>query len=88
APLPVALKTAMAWLEQEDEQKALIAARRGYDGDDFNYAGERSESGALARQFPEFDALVADDTFFDWCKQLYAPLKDLGPQRLKQEDHP
>ncbi|GAA3720925.1 exodeoxyribonuclease V subunit gamma [Oceanisphaera sediminis] len=88
APLPVALKTAMAWLEQEDEDKALAAARRSYDGDDFNYAGERSESGALARQFPEFDALVADDTFFDWCTQLYAPLKHLGPQRLTQEDHP
>ncbi|WP_107851736.1 exodeoxyribonuclease V subunit gamma [Oceanimonas marisflavi] len=81
APLPVAIKTAMAWLDKKDE----AAACKIYDGDDYHSQGERSESGALARQFPDFNALNADGTFAAWSERLYRPLLDHGPQPLSQE---
>ncbi|OXS13550.1 exodeoxyribonuclease V subunit gamma, partial [Zobellella denitrificans] len=85
APLPVALKTAMAWLGQEDEGKAAPAARKAYEGDGFGHNGERAESGALARQYPDFDALTADGHFAAWCERLYRPLLEHGPQPEPQE---
>ena len=85
APLPVAAKTAFAWLSQSDPDKALGTAARAYEGDGQNSFGERSESVALARQFRDFDALNADETFEGWCEALYRPLfeapwKTLGNQ--------
>ncbi|MFJ4068019.1 exodeoxyribonuclease V subunit gamma [Pseudomonas sp. NPDC089996] len=74
APLPVAAKTAFAWLAQEDPAKALAAATRAYEGDGRTSFGERSESVALARQFRDFAALSADETFEGWCETLYRPL--------------
>ncbi|EJL02929.1 MULTISPECIES: exodeoxyribonuclease V subunit gamma [Pseudomonas] len=73
-PLPVAVKTAFAWLGQHDPAKADAAARKAYEGDGQNTEGERRESPALARQFSDFDALTADETFPDWCNALYRPL--------------
>lgn len=75
-PLPIAVKTAFAWLGQTDPDKAEAAARRAYEGDGLTSEGERRESPALARQFVDFDALVADETFPDWCDALYRPLFD------------
>ncbi|MDZ3995393.1 exodeoxyribonuclease V subunit gamma [Pseudomonas sp. Teo4] len=74
APLPVAAKTAFAWLAQEDPDKALAAAERAYEGDGRTTFGERSESLALSRQFRDFAALMADETFEGWCQTLYQPL--------------
>lgn len=74
APLPVAAKTAFAWLAQEDPDKALAAAARAYEGDGQNSFGERSESLALARQYRDFAALSEDETFEGWCETLYRPL--------------
>lgn len=74
APLPVAAKTAFAWLGQQDPDKALAAATRAYEGDGRSSFGERSESVALARQFSDFAALSADETFEGWCETLYRPL--------------
>ncbi len=74
APLPVAAKTAFAWLAQEDPDKALAAAVRAYEGDERTHFGERSESVALLRQFRDFTALTADETFEGWCEALYRPL--------------
>lgn len=73
-PLPVATKTAFAWLAQEDPDKALAGATRAYEGDGQNSFGERSESLALARQFRDFAALALDETFEGWCETLYRPL--------------
>ncbi|WHS61057.1 exodeoxyribonuclease V subunit gamma [Pseudomonas sp. G2-4] len=73
-PLPVAVKTAFAWLGQSDPAKADAAARKAYEGDGQTTEGERRESPALARQFADFDALTADETFPDWCDALYRPL--------------
>ena len=73
-PLPVAVKTAFAWLAQTDPVKAEAAARKAYEGDGQTSEGERRESLALARQFPDYDALQADETFSGWCDALYRPL--------------
>lgn len=82
APLPVAAKTAFAWLAQDDSDKALAAAARAYEGDERTSFGERSESIALARQFRDFAALTADETFEGWCEALYRPLFNAPWQTL------
>ncbi|MFJ4194766.1 exodeoxyribonuclease V subunit gamma [Pseudomonas sp. NPDC089534] len=84
-PLPVAVKTAFAWLSQTDPLKAEAAARKAYEGDGLTSEGERSESPALARQFADFDALAADETFPDWCDALYRPLLEAGWRSLTAE---
>jgi len=73
-PLPVAIKTAFAWLGQSDPDKAAAAARKTYDGDGQNSEGERRQSPALARQFADYNALIADETFSGWAETLYRPL--------------
>jgi len=85
-PLPIAVKTAFAWLGQSDPGKAEAAARKAYEGDGLNFEGERRESPALARQFADFDALVADETFPDWCDALYRPLFEAPWRSLADED--
>ncbi|EPL09624.1 exodeoxyribonuclease V subunit gamma [Pseudomonas sp. CF161] len=73
-PLPVAVKTAFAWLGQSDPLKAEAAARKAYEGDGQTTDGERRESPALARQFADYNALVADESFSGWAETLYRPL--------------
>jgi exodeoxyribonuclease V gamma subunit len=73
-PLPIAVKTAFAWLTQTDPAKADAAARKAYEGDGQTTDGERRESPALARQFADYDELIADETFTDWCNALYKPM--------------
>ena len=85
-PLPVAVKTAFAWLGQSDPAKADAAARKAYEGDGQNSEGERRESPALARQFADFDALTADETFSDWCDALYRPLLEAPWRSLAGEE--
>ena len=77
-PLPVAVKTAFAWLGQTDPEKALAAARKSYEGDGVTTDGERRESAALARQYPDFDALLASEEFEGWCDALYRPMFEAG----------
>lgn len=85
-PLPVAVKTAFAWLGQSDPAKADAAARKAYEGDGQNSEGERRESPALARQFADFDALTADETFPGWCDALYRPLLEAPWRSLAGEE--
>ncbi|NBA96547.1 exodeoxyribonuclease V subunit gamma [Pseudomonas sp. R5(2019)] len=86
APLPVAVKTAFAWLGQIDPNKALAAASKAYDGDGQNTAGERSENTALLRQFPDFAALIETEEFEGWCESLYRPLFQAPWQSLSAEE--
>ena len=81
-PLSVAVKTAFAWLGQNDPLKAAAAARKAYEGDGQTSDGERHESPALARQFPDYDALLAEETFPDWCNALYRPVLEAPWQSL------
>ncbi|NNA58220.1 exodeoxyribonuclease V subunit gamma [Pseudomonas koreensis] len=84
-PLPIAVKTAFAWLAQTDPLKAEAAARKAYEGDGQNSEGERRESPALSRQFADFDALIADETFSGWCDALYRPLYEVPWRSLTSE---
>ena len=85
-PLPIAVKTAFAWLGQTDPVKAEAAARKAYEGDGQTTDGERRESPALARQFPDYNVLVADETFADWCDALYRPLLEAPWRSLANEE--
>jgi exodeoxyribonuclease V gamma subunit len=79
-PLPVAARTALAWLEAretlDDAAKALSAARLAYEGDGFRRAGERGYSPYLGRAFPDFESLwsAENNRFADLARELYAPL--------------
>lgn len=84
-PLPIAVKTAFAWLAQSDPAKAEAAAQKAYEGDGQNSNGERRESAALARQFPDYAALIATHEFEDWCDALYRPLFDAPWRSLTSE---
>ncbi|OIN04539.1 exodeoxyribonuclease V subunit gamma [Oceanisphaera psychrotolerans] len=81
APLPVALNTAMVWLEQQDEEKA----RKAYEGDDYQFAGECRQNAALSRQYPTFAALNASGDFADWSARLYQPLLEHQPELLETD---
>jgi exodeoxyribonuclease V gamma subunit len=72
-PLPIACKTAFAWLDGKD--KAMEKAATAYEGA-YDFDGEASLSPTLARVYPDFAALKQerDGEFFDWAKRLYAPL--------------
>jgi exodeoxyribonuclease V gamma subunit len=84
-PLPIAVKTAFAWLGQTDPQKAEAAARKAYEGDGLTTDGERRESPALARQFADYAALTADETFSGWCDALYRPIFAASWRSLSSE---
>jgi exodeoxyribonuclease V gamma subunit len=85
-PLPIAVKTAFAWLGQTDPLKADAAARKAYEGDGQTTDGERRETPALTRQFADFDALIADETFPDWCNALYKPMLEAPWRSLTSEE--
>jgi len=85
-PLPVAVKTAFAWLAQNDDVKAEAMARKAYEGDGQTTDGERRESTALARQFPDFNALLDSEAFSGWCHSLYKPIFDAPWQSLSSEE--
>lgn len=63
-------------------QQHLAEAGKAYEGDGRTSFGERSESLALARQFRDFSALSADETFEGWCETLYRPLFSAAWQTL------
>ncbi|MFC5697102.1 exodeoxyribonuclease V subunit gamma [Pseudomonas sp. GCM10022186] len=79
APLPVALKTAIAWLQEANEDKARTVYEGGY-----NLTGEVTGSASLARQFPDFAALSADGAFAQWSEVLYRPLLDSQPTAIEE----
>jgi len=68
APLPLALKTGVAEVQQLNPQDA-------YEGG-FNTEGEVSRDAALARVYPDFEALTADGRFTELAHDLYGPLCD------------
>jgi exodeoxyribonuclease V gamma subunit len=85
-PLPVAVKTAFAWLGQPDPAKAMAAAAKAYDGDGMTTHGERAENVALARQYPDFATLLLDETFTGWCDTLYRPLFEAPWQSVDAQE--
>jgi exodeoxyribonuclease V gamma subunit len=72
-PLPVAPRTALAFIEakEDPDEKAALA----YEGDDYNAYGE-SEEPCLARCFPDYAALTACGRFPVLAERMYGPLND------------
>ena len=87
APLPVAINTAAAWLSslEKGEEKAEEAARKVYQGDGYNSAGEVAQSASLARQYPDFAALFGGGQFPHWSELLYGSMLQAGISELKDE---
>jgi exodeoxyribonuclease V gamma subunit len=81
-PLPLAAHTALAWLQAQnatdDPTKILEAARRAYEGDGFNRAGELGYNPYLSRIYPDFESLwrAGENRFAILSRKLYAPLLD------------
>lgn len=79
-PLPVTVDSALAWLaathssNPKQQEKALDNAQAAYEGTDFG-GGELQWNPLLRRQYPDFAALIADDTFTHWAAWLYADLQ-------------
>lgn len=74
-PLPIAVKPpSPGW--HKPNRAAGAAAQKAYEGDGQTSDGERRESAALARQFPDYAALMASNEFEEWCDALYRPLFD------------
>ena len=79
APLPLARRTAFAWLQAGDEDKARKQALLAYEGNTFAHiAGEVDDDAYLARAWPSFDALLAGG-FVNWLS-LYRPLLEIARQ--------
>jgi len=86
APPPLACKTGFAWVKayrnalekSDDAEQASTAAgekaRKDYVSG-YNYKGERDQDPALARAWPEVDALLAAG-LPQWAESLYGPLVD------------
>jgi exodeoxyribonuclease V gamma subunit len=71
APLPVACKTAFAWLGVSNN--AMDTAQAKYEGDDWN-DGEVDYDAYLERFFPSFASLTpeaAQEGFVEWTNTLY-----------------
>lgn len=69
-PLPLAVKTAFAWLNKGDEG----AARRTYEGTE-NSTGEVLNDPYLRRAYPDYAALTRSGEFFELAETLLRPLQ-------------
>jgi len=78
-PLPVACRTALAWLNQKD-------AGLNYEGNGDFMRGEREEA-CLAREYPDYEALTADGEFELWAEQLYGPVVHWIAAHVTVESH-
>ncbi|WP_409525562.1 exodeoxyribonuclease V subunit gamma [Nitrincola sp. MINF-07-Sa-05] len=83
-PLPIACKTACIWLtDNKDREKA---ARDAYEGG-FQRFGEVSNSQALARLWPDFDALFNSGDFDELSRALYEPMiQQCGKQTVAEDE--
>ena len=99
APLPVASRTALAWLQarasgrDDAEAQAERLARTAYEGG-HTHPGEVEADAALARLHPDWPSLRhghhAGGDFTVWAEILYEPLRQwaLDPQRVRIEPLP
>ncbi len=80
APLPVACRSAFAWLDHDDKKNPAEHARTEYEGG-FNKTGERDFTPELGRAFPDLDAMIAANEpapggFEAWMRSFYEPLRE------------
>ena len=78
-PLPLALKTSLAWLGAKPEARDDEAIKT-YDGDGYHVRGEVETSDFLSRAYPTAEDLlsitVEEAGFSEWTERLYQPLHD------------
>ena len=79
APLPVAVKTALAFASEGKPAQT-------YEGHE-RIRGEGEEA-CLARCYPDFDALAADGRFATLAQTLYAPLQAWMDEQVTVSPHP
>lgn len=74
-PLPVACKSAFAWLAAggDGNEASLDKAREVFEGS-YPHEGEAARSFALRRAFADFDQLCAGGKFPEWATRLYGDL--------------
>ena len=95
-PLPLACKTACAWLmathfpseklktDEEVKAKAYGEARQAFEGG-YNGQGERDASTCLQRAFPEFESIWP--ALPEWAERVYGPmLQALMPTEVVAAD--
>ncbi|MBS0341433.1 MAG: exodeoxyribonuclease V subunit gamma, partial [Proteobacteria bacterium] len=82
-PLPLALQTALAWIDKGGSagavhEEALETARGIFEDHDprFGRRAEREDNDYLARAFADFDALWHGGEFARWAEQLLRPLSE------------
>lgn len=76
-PLPVALKTSLAWLAAEEDTREAKAITT-YEGDGYHTQGEVETSDYLFRAYPTAETLMTprdrEPDFETWTQRLYQPL--------------
>jgi exodeoxyribonuclease V gamma subunit len=74
-PLPLAVRTAFAWLKaSSDQDKANAMARAVYHGG-YHQSGELETNPYLQRAWPSFEALTESGEFADLAEALLRPLQ-------------
>ncbi|MEY4137973.1 MAG: hypothetical protein RLZZ371_155 [Pseudomonadota bacterium] len=79
-PLPLPLKTALAWLANPDKP-----ASQTYEGD-FQQRGEVEEP-CMARIFPDYETLCADGRFESLAQLVYQPLLQWAARHVNASFH-
>src|SRR5262249_35077182 len=77
-PLPVACRTALAWLAEKDPAQT-------YEGND-HLRGEGEEA-CLARTYLDHETLTEDGQFEVWAEQLYGPVMHWIATHVSAEAH-
>ena len=84
--LPVPALASISWLPLSGKAKAQAAASKAYEGDGLTTDGERRETPALTRQFPDYATLIASEEFEGWAETLYRPLLNAPWRSLSSEE--
>lgn len=91
-PLPLALQTALAWVDKGGSadavnQEAFETARGIFEDHDprFGRRAEREDNDYLARAFADFDALWHGGEFARWAEQLVKPLSEAVGKPPKEQ---
>lgn len=91
-PLPLALQTALAWVDKSGSvgamhEEAFETARSIFEDHDPRYGrrAEREDNDYLARAFADFNALWQGGEFAHWAEQLLKPLSEAVGKPPKEQ---